>query len=224
MNLIRLNITVEGQTEEAFVNQLLSPHLLAHGKLVAARRLYTSKGHRGGYTTYGKAQYDLLQWLRSEPEAWHTTLLDLYGLHPDFPGYTAATRLGVPAKAQHIEQELQRDLAQHAPVANRRFIPYIQLHEFEALLFTDPAVMEEWLGLNRQLAAGCFATITAAYENPEHINDSPKTAPSKRIQALCAGYDKVGERLLVLEDIGLDRLRQACPHFGNWLTRLENLP
>lgn len=223
MSLIRLNITVEGQTEEAFVNQLLAPHLLAHGKLVAARRLYTSKGHRGGYTTYGKAQYDLLQWLRSEPHAWHTTLIDLYGLRSDFPGYTAASALPVPAKAQHIEQALKHDLAHHAPVAHRRFIPYIQLHEFEALLFTDPLVMEDWLGLNRNLADGCFVEISTAYPTPEHINDSPATAPSKRIEALCAGYDKVGEGLLVLEDIGLARLREACPHFGDWLTVLENL-
>ncbi|RZJ93061.1 MAG: DUF4276 family protein [Hymenobacter sp.] len=221
--MVRLNITAEGQTEEAFVNQMLAPHLLAHGKLVFARRLRTSKDQRGGYTTYGKAQYDILQWLRSEPEAWHTTLIDLYGLHDDFPGYTAATRMFVPAKAQHIQQELQQDLAKHAPVAGWRFIPYIQLHEFEALLFTDPAVMEEWLGVDRKLAPGCFGAITSAYPTPEHINDSPITAPSKRIEALCAGYDKVDEGLLVLQEIGLARLRVACPHFGAWLTQLENL-
>lgn len=83
--------------------------------------------------------------------------------------------------------------------------------------------MEDRLDLNCRLAPGCFATIAAAYENPEHVDDSPATAPSKRIQALCAGYDKVGEGLLAPEAIGLDRLRGACPHFGNWLTQLEAL-
>lgn len=223
MSMVRLNITAEGQSEEAFVNQMLAPHLLAHGKLVAVRRLRTSKHYRGGYTTYGKAQYDLLQWLKSEPDAWHTTLIDLYGLRSDFPGYTDAARLLVPAKAQHIAQELHTDLTKHAAVAARRFIPYIQLHEFEALLFSEPAVMEEWLGVDRNLPAGCFAAIAGAYPTPEHINDSPLTAPSKRIEALCAGYDKVDEGLLVLQEIGLARLRVACPHFGAWLTMLENL-
>lgn len=221
--MVRINITAEGQSEEAFVNQLLAPYLLTRGKLVQTRRLRTSKTQRGGYTTYGKARYDIVQWLRSEPDAWHTTMVDLYGLRNDFPGYEAASSLPVPsAKATHIQQAWAAELAS-TEMAVHRFIPYVQVHEFEALLFADPAVMEEWLGLNRSLPAGCFAQIAHSYPNPEWINDSPITAPSKRIEALCVGYDKVGEGLLVLEEIGLDRLRASCPLFGSWLTTLEGL-
>lgn len=221
--MVRINITAEGQTEEAFINQLLAPYLLTKGKLVQTRRLRTSKTQRGGYTTYGKARYDIVQWLRSEPDAWHTTMIDLYGLRSDFPGYEAASSLGIPAeKAMLIQQAWAAELATTEAAAHR-FIPYVQLHEFEALLFTDPAVMEEWLGLNRHLSAGCFEHIVREYPTPEWINDSPLTAPSKRIGALCAGYDKVGEGLLVLEEIGLTRLRESCPLFGEWLTTLENL-
>lgn len=221
--MVRINITAEGQTEEAFINQLLAPYLLTRDKLVQTRRLRTSKTQRGGYTTYGKARYDIVQWLRSEPDAWHTTMVDLYGLRNDFPGYEAASSLRTPiAKATHIQQAWSAELASSEAAAHR-FIPYVQLHEFEALLFTDPAVMEEWLGLNRNLPTGCFEQIVQQYPTPEWINDSPITAPSKRIEALCAGYDKVGEGLLVLEEIGLDRLRVSCPLFGSWLTTLERL-
>ncbi|WP_400194247.1 DUF4276 family protein [Hymenobacter sp. B81] len=221
--MVRINITAEGQTEEAFINQLLAPHLAAHGKLVHTRRLRTSQAHRGGYSSYGKARYDIVQWLRSEPDAWHTTMVDLYGLHNDFPGYAATRRQTTPAgKAQLIQQAWLDELSRTEEHA-WRFRPYVQLHEFEALLFTDPAVMEEWLGLNRGLEPGCFHDIVQRYPDPEWINDSPLTAPSKRIIDLCGGYNKVDEGLLVLEEIGLARLRVACPLFGAWLTMLENL-
>ncbi len=221
--MVRINITAEGQSEEAFVNQILAPYLLTKGKLVQTRRLRTSKTQRGGYTTYGKARYDIVQWLRSEPDAWHTSMVDLYGLRNDFPGYEAACSLPIPtAKATYIQQAWAAELA-NTEAAAHRFIPYVQLHEFEALLFTDPVVMEEWLGLNRNLPVGCFEQIAQQYPTPEWINDSPITAPSKRIEALCAGYDKVGEGLLVLEEIGLERLRESCPLFGSWLTILEGL-
>jgi hypothetical protein len=31
---------------------------------------------------------------------------------------------------------------------NQKFLPYIQLHEFEALLFSDPKKLEAWLSLD----------------------------------------------------------------------------
>ena len=221
--MVRINITAEGQTEEAFITQILVPYLLSKGKLVQTRRLRTSKTQRGGYTTYGKARYDVVQWLRSEPHAWHTTMVDLYGLHHDFPGYTDACSIHNPAaKVQHIQRAWLADLATTETAAHK-FIPYVQLHEFEALLFADAAVMEEWLGLNRELPAGCFTQIVQLYPNPEWINDSPLTAPSKRIERLCTGYDKVGEGLFVVQEIGLEQMRVSCPLFGAWLTMLESL-
>lgn len=91
--MIRLNITTEGQTEEEFVTHLLAPHLAAFGKQVSCRSLRTSRGHRGGYSTFAKVKRDIEQWFKEEPGAWHTTLLDLYGLNRQFPGYEAAQQL-----------------------------------------------------------------------------------------------------------------------------------
>ena len=107
----------------------------------------------------------------------------------------------------------------------RKFIPYIQLHEFEALMFADTVILENWLSLYNAIEVGCFSKIkNAAPEgNPELINERPESAPSKRILSLCDSYDKVDDGLLILQEIGLKRMRVECRHFNEWLTRLEQL-
>ncbi|GAB4009983.1 DUF4276 family protein [Spirosoma migulaei] len=216
--MIRLNITAEGHAEEQFVNQILRPHLLPLGIYADVRRLRTSKGHRGGYTSFGKAEFDIRQWLSEDPTAWHTTLIDLYGLDSHFPAFQE-TRLFRPYdRVSRLEQAFGERIAHH------RFIPYLQLHEFEALLFADPVHTEDWLQLDHpELPAGSLTTIRQAYQTPEEINDSPLTAPSKRILSLCAGYNKIADGILILKDVTLAVLRRECPHFNEWVTRLERL-
>lgn len=101
-----------------------------------------------------------------------------------------------------------------------KFIPYIQLHEYESLRYSDTTVMEKWLELYNKLPIDCFSNIkkTTPDHNPELINESPETAPSKRILSLCVSYDKVNDGILILKEIGLAKLRSECSHFNNWLT------
>ena len=215
----RLNITSEGYAEEKFVNDILRPHLIQFDVYATTRKIRTSQGYRGGYTGYGKAKFDIERWIKEDSTAWHTTFIDLYGLDDKFPGYTSGKLLPPLEKVQHMEQ------AFGASINFPRFIPYIQLHEFEALLFSAPQVMEEYLGLYNPLPAGCFQNIRAHYSTPEEINDSAIRAPSKRILSLCQGmYSKVDDGILLLKEIGLDTLRNECPHFNEWLNKLENLP
>lgn len=215
--MVKLLLTVEGQSEEAFADKVLIPHLVLRGVIPQVRAVRTSRGQRGGYTTYGKLRTDVDQWLREQPDGWHTTLLDLYGLKPDFPGFADATALSAPSRVEHLERAFAADLN------HPRFRPYIQQYEFEALLFTAPALMEEWLGLDMPLPVGCFQAIRDQFATPEDINDSPETAPSKRILRLCRGYGKTTDGPSILAEIGLPRLRAACPRFGAWLTWLESL-
>ena len=216
---VRINITAEGQTEETFINQILGPHLAAFGKVVHTRRLRTSKTQRGGYTSFAKAKADIDQWLKNDPGTWHTTLIDLYGLNSKFPGYAAAASLPPQIKVAAIEQAFGQQ------IASPRFLPFIQLHEFESLLFADPALLEELLSLDHSVPANAFLTIYQRYHGqPELINDSPHTAPSKRILQVCPGYRKIVDGVLILEEIGLPKLRQQCPHFDAWVTCLEQLP
>jgi len=215
---IRLNITAEGQTEERFINDILYPHLVQYNIFTSVRRLRTSKTKRGGYTNFERAKFDILQWLNEDPTAWHTSLIDLYGLKDDFPGYK---------DFRHLQDALQKvNLIEQAfgnAIAHNRFIPYIQLHEFEALLFSGPDIMEKWCSLDVSLPANCFGAIRQQFATPELINDSPNTAPSKRILNLHPGYNKVVDAKLIAEEIGLEKIRNECPHFHEWLCKLEGL-
>ncbi len=220
--MIRLNITAEGFSEERFVTDMLRPHLWNNfGISAEVRKVLTNRKlkKRGGIVGYQKFKNDISQWFKECPDVYHTTLIDLYGLSTDFPGHTTTKHLQPYSRVSQMEQQMATDLA------FGKFIPYIQLHEFEALMYADTAIMEDWLSLYNKLPKNCFTQIKSSVygNNPELINESPETAPSKRILNLCESYDKVDDGILILKEIGLARLRSECQHFNEWLTALENL-
>ena len=63
--------------------------------------------------------------------------------------------------------------------------------------------------------------LALSFSSPEEINDSPETAPSKRVEALIPGYQKPLMGTLAALEIGLEKIRDACPHFNNWLSQIE---
>jgi hypothetical protein len=219
--MIRLNITAEGFSEERFVTDILRPHLLNFNIYAEVRKVLTNRKlrKRGGIVGYQKFKNDVTQWFKECPDVYHTTFIDLYGLSTDFPGHTTTKHLQPYDRVKAIEKMLYADLAFH------KFIPYIQLHEYEALMYADTDVMHEWLSLYNKLPVNCFTEIRDSMldSNPELINESPETAPSKRILKLCDTYDKVDDGILILKEIGLNKLRSECKHFNDWLTTLEGL-
>ncbi len=221
----RLHFIVEGQTEARFVNQVLAPHLAGLFILADARRVQTShKGgvkYSGGVTNYELPKQDILQWMREDrgTDARFTTMFDLYGLPSEFEKRSDATRIVNPyEKVKAIEDTLK------AEIDDWRFIPYIQLHEFEALILSDPAYLSAQFPDNqngiRQLVA-----LVAQFESPEHIDEGPNSAPSKRIIREIPEYKgrKAVAGPVVAEKIGLPTLRQKCAHFAEWLSNLERL-
>ena len=118
-----------------------------------------------------------------------------------------------------FENALKNDIGENTI---RRFIPYVQMHEFEGILFSDPSAFAE--GIGRPELRSEFAKIRYAFETPEHINDSPISAPSKRIAKLVSGYQKPLMGETAAKAIGLTVIRRECPLFDAWLTKLENLP
>jgi len=219
--MIRLNITAEGFSEERFISDILRPHLLEFGIYAESRKVLTNRKlrKRGGIVSYAKFKNDITQWFRECPDVYHSTLIDLYGLKPDFPGHHEAKMKQPYERIEFMEDALKNELDFH------KFIPYIQLHEFESLLFSDTEILQQWLGLYNTLPKRCFELIknTAGHGNPELINDNPNTAPSKRILGLCNTYDKVDDGVLILKEIGITKLREHCKHFGEWITKLEQL-
>ena len=222
----RLNLVVEGQTEEGFVNQVLAPHLGALGIYASARCVTTRRDrhrpdrvHRGGLPSYGKARRDLDRWMAEDGGAVFTTMFDLYALPEDFPGFEDARR-----RIDPYERVAFLESAMAADVGDHRLIPYLQLHEFEALLFCDPEKFD-WGFLEHEPAVAQLVEIAKAHDSPELIDDGPETAPSKRIIDHIPEYrfQKASAGPLIAEKIGIERMRVRCPHFAEWLGRLEAL-
>lgn len=222
--IVRVNFIVEGQTEETFVRDLLRDALAHGGIFISVRRVATGRKHghthRGGMTTYGKAKRDVQRWLQEDHTAYVTTMFDCHGLPHDFPNYDAAKkRIDPYQKALLLETGIADD------IQSRRLIPYIQLHEFEGLLFSDTSAIDAILKIHHAnlSQASQLQKIREQFQSPEEINEGEATAPSKRLKALYPGYDKTGFGPRIAKRIGLESLRKQCRHFDEWLKKLEAL-
>ena len=224
----RLLVHVEGQTEETFVNELLAPHLLARGYSAVSARLMGNarlRERRGGVKAWTAVRDDICRHLQSDKGGIATTMVDYYALPASgpkaWPGRIEANAKTHADKAAAIESAIAQDLASVLGVAHvaQRFVPFVVIHEFEALLFSDCAAFA--CGIDRPELSADFQSIRNSFATPEHINDSPVTAPSKRVEALIPGYEKPLLGVLAALEIGLDTMRQECPHFSDWLGRLE---
>jgi hypothetical protein len=213
-------ILVEGQTEETFVRDLLAPHLSAIGvypiaKLATTKRVKSGPDFKGGIVSYGKLRGDVIRLLGDTSAVLVTTMIDFYRLPQDSPGRMSMPPGSCHDKVVYVEQEIGKD------INHRRFLPYLALHEFEAMLFVDPARIDGAFpeaDKNDDLAA-----IKRQFKSPEEIDDDPATAPSRRIKDLFPGYRKPLYGPLIALEIGIEQIRKECSHFSSWLKRLENL-
>lgn len=226
----RLLIHVEGETEETVVNEVLRPHLYQYGyKKISARLLGNARqrDRRGGIRAWSSVRNDILQHLKEDQGAVVTTMVDYYALPQAggraWPGRAEAGMLPFPQKASTVEDALLAEIRQEMGknFDARRFIPFVMIHEFEGLLFSDCDRFA--YGIGQPDLAQKFQAIRDQFTNPEEINDSPTTAPSKRVQKLVPGYEKPLLGTLAVIEIGLDRIRAECPHFRYWIERLETL-
>ena len=155
-------------------------------------------------------------------------MVDYYGLPRTgpkaWPGREEASRAGFQAKPEVVEKALLEDVARimGGGFDSSRFIPFVTMHEFEALLFSDCERFARGIGQPEMTSP--LQEIRNAFSNPEEIDDSPDTAPSKRVIALIPGYQKPLMGTLAALEIGLVAMRAECPHFDAWLQRLETRP
>lgn len=222
---MRLHFVVEGQTEETFVNRVLAAHLSAFSVWADARCVMTRRKcgitHRGGLTRYERARKDIVLWMKEDQnsDAAFTTMFDLYALPEDFPGISESREIADPrARVTALEDALRLN------ISHQRFIPYLQLHEFEALVLADPRRLDCQF-FEHQSAIEELTRLTSEFESPELIDDGNDTAPSKRIIRQIPEYAgmKATAGPLVVGRIGLAVIRKSCPHFGEWLQKLEGL-
>ncbi|MCC5899927.1 MAG: DUF4276 family protein [Phormidium sp. BM_Day4_Bin.17] len=217
----------EGQTEQTFADNLIRPHLANYGvylnkPILISHGRRKGKVHRGGGQNYAAMKQDILRLLNQDKsrDVYFTTMLDLYALPSEFPGFTTSQnyRNAPYRQVRFLETSFADD------IGDNRFLPHLQLYEYEAYLFCEPKYF-----LKRDpggtKGAETLQDIANQYESPELINDGSQTAPSKRIIAEFPRYKKSKSVWgpLVAQDIGLAVIRQQCPHFNEWLSRLESL-
>lgn len=220
--MIRIHVICEGQTEEMFVNEVLN--LFFYPKDIQLRPSLIGKpGHKGGNFKFGRLFYDVRTRLLGDSTSFCTTFFDFYALPENFPGKAEANGcVGMADKAKCLQNALIKQL--HGKLGEeplRRFIPYVQMYEFEALLFSDPVGLAR--GLDRSDLATDLRKVRDAFATPEEINNSIETAPSKRIENLYFAYDKPVHGSLAAIEIGLKTIRKECHRFDAWLSRLETL-
>jgi len=219
----RLNFIVEGQTEETFVDRIIKPHLATYCLNVSVRCVTTGRRggrvFRGGMPNYLKIKNDITGWLSEDSEAFVTTFFDFYGLAQDFPGYQEAlSKRTIAQKLSCLEDSFSKD------IDNVRFIPYVQLYEFEALLYSNLLILDETMQIYAfQSKLNQLNEIINHYASPEEINNNPNTAPSKRLLNLYQGYEKITHGCDAAELIGLSAIRKKCDLFNQWLNTLEGL-
>ncbi len=207
----RLVFVVEGDCELVFVEKMLIPYLIlranATGWFFNAQKITTNRrlNKKGGNVSYAYLKNELCR-IMSQGDVWITTLLDFFRLPNDFPGYTSDSK-----KIDETENAIRED------VGYERFIPYIQRHEFETLLFSSFEAFEFVVDDESQLEK--IRDIIDSYDNIEDINGGTETAPSKRLMSIFP-YNKTVDSLEILSMLDVDTIREKCPRFNVWMEKL----
>lgn len=223
MSWVRLYLTVEGETELKFANETLFPHLAKFEVEVRPRMVLTNRklGKRGGALNFLRLKRDATRLMKEDanPEARFSTMIDLYALPADYPGWNEAERASKPA-----DRVLELEKALAGELGDSRFIPFLQLHEFEAFLYCDLKQIQSRIKDSEKAIAHLQKEV-AGFSCPEDINEGETTSPSKRLVTHVPRYENMKVRVgaPAASAIGLHVLRGKCPHFGQCLTRLESL-
>lgn len=209
----RLLIFVEGQTEEEFVNSVIAPHLRDEFGILSVIpiKIATSAKAKGGFVSYEYLKNDVQKRIR-EQDVIVSMFVDYFRIPVNLPDYSTCLAKGsVDDRIQCLENAIRKD------IGFPNFIPYIQKHEFEALLFSSNKGFED---LFDESVYHETQSIIGLFSNPEEINSHPKTAPSKRLQAIMPNYDKVTDGSMIAMEIGVETILKKCPRFRKWIEEL----
>lgn len=212
---------VEGPTEKIFIADMLVPYLAGQGVFMTPI-IISKPGQKGGDVKFSRVKNDIELHLKQRRDTYLTIFVDFYGIKSDWPGLAEAKQ-----QASHSNKAAILNSATKKQVeelfggydADRRFIPYVAMHEFEALLFSEPQKLAELLHVSQVK----IDKILADCGEPENIDDSPMTAPSKRLEDLSDRFKKTSTGIAIAKGIGLAKIRESCPIFNGWLTAVENL-
>ena len=209
----RIYIIVEGQTEQEFVKSMIAPYLQQSGIYsVTPVLIRTSKSGRGGFVNYEHLKNDAVKLLRSQKDDFIVSMFVDFFRIPEIPQKEKWEQM-----TNHKEQVEEMEKCIKDDIKDHRFIPYIQLHEFEALLFSSNKGFETYFTKDNALET---QQIIDAFDNPEEINTTPSGAPSKRLLAIKDDYEKVIEGNLIALEVGMNEILIKCPRFKAWIEKL----
>lgn len=216
-------LVVEGLTEQLFCDQVLAPYMAAKGIYLYASQI-RKKGCCGGDVRFARAKTSVLAYLKQRPDTLVGTFIDYYGLK-EWPGLDAVRNLTQISPAQIAEQLRESALTEMKALlpdrdVESRFVPFVAVHEFEALLFSDPSILAAAIGVRED----AIRTVVTECGGPEGINNAPQTAPSKRIiEWACGRYAKTTQGIAIAKRIGISKMREQCPGFDSWLKLIEEI-
>jgi Domain of unknown function (DUF4276) len=207
-----LYVVAEGVTEINFVRDVLAPYLdrrRPEGIAVEAPNLQG----KCAYGEVGRLVRKLLRNLASGVRV--TKMIDLYGLRGEFPGHAECMAYDDPWRVAEMERLIYED------IQDERVIPYLQLHEFEALILTDVGCLAKYYPGGKQALDKLAKSIQKDFKSPEAVNRM--TPPSRRIRTAVPEYQKSLFGASAVGDLGLERIRATCKPFDSWLRKLEML-
>jgi hypothetical protein len=213
---------VEGTTEKVFVNLVLAPYLAERNIQICAMEV-SKKGQKGGDVKFIRVKDEISKYLKQMKSVYVTTFFDLYGLKewPELENIKAEqNHENMIAKLYDATDKAFKEIFDEYAV-EKRIIPYFAIYEFEALLFSEPSKLATGIGCSTE----SIEKILQTCGEPEKINNSPQTAPSKRLDILSqrGKFKKITDGIAIAKQIGIERMREKCPQFDKWLNRLESL-
>lgn len=213
-------IVCEGETEQEFCKTVLHPHFQPKEIYIKNPLIERSNGGIVSWKILKKEIENHLQ----DKNTFVTTLIDYYGIKAShkFPNWEDIRHTKNPDKNTKIdvlENAMRDDISMNL---REKFIPYVQLHEFESLLFVDLGVFDKLFEQNEFRDYKYLKATIEDYPNPEMINNGLTTAPSKRLEnKIMKSYSKIQNGNEIAKEIGLKNIRQKCPRFNNWIEILE---
>ncbi len=214
----RIIIICEGETEKEFCTKTLVPYFVNKGINIQSPLI---KKSMGGIVDWEELKKQITLHLKKEPNAYVTTLIDYYGLKSKhkFPNWEETQKQPDKNKRMElIEFEMKKDIDDSI---RHRFIPYVQLHEFEGLLFNDIGIFYNLFSSNELVGEEELKQTFQQFDNPEMINDNRETSPSHRLKRIILGYNKIVYGNILVEEIGLKKIRAKSPRFSKWLEKIE---
>jgi hypothetical protein len=215
-------ILVEGRTEEKFIKEILNPFMSAKGLLVTpvkiqTKEVQTGPNKKGGVVSYNKFKSEVNDLLKDSSVSAVSCIFDFYAFPKKIPNYLKIEGSDCFKEVENMQRAIYDD------VGNCKFIPFLFLHEFEALLFVSPSDTSSISPSKKEKIRDELQKIKDKYNSPEEINQGRNTHPSRRIENLVPGYQKVFHGSLALKNVSLDLIRKECRHFDMWLKKLENI-